>query len=533
MKFRFFFLIAIFSLLYGALGANLYRLQIEKGAYYVSKVKAMEEINTELQLRRGQIFITDRSGTQIPVALNKDYPVIFVAPSEVSDPKTLSSEIAGPLGLDKAVLEKTIKDNAKSSFRLLIDKATPEQISFVTENRPEGIHIDAKQYRFYPYQKLASQLIGFVGVNKDTSGPVGLYGLEKFYNSELEKGNDVHLTIDRNIQAQAEQILGATMAKYGATGGTALVEDPITGTILALVNVPGFDPNNYGAFPIKDFLNPAVSSIYEPGSVFKPFTMSAGIDLGVITPQTTYTDKGYVTLDGWTIHNAEDKVWGKITMTNVIEHSVNTGAVFVEQQIGRSNFYDYMKKFGFDEKTGIDLTDEVTGSIQKLTDPRTKEVNFATISFGQGVAVTPIQLISAFSSIANGGLLMRPYMNGDTAPYVVRRIMSGETSNEVTKMLISTVDKAFVAAIPQYNVAGKTGTAYIPDFEKGGYSEQMIHTFVGFAPASNPRFVILMKLDKPQVGELAGLTVVPAFRELAQFILNYYNITPDRISNQL
>lgn len=530
MKLRAILLIALFSLLYGALGANLYRLQIEKGAYYISRVKAMEERNAALRLRRGQIFFTDRSGSQIPMALNKDYPVIFVSPNEVSDPAALAAEAAGPLGLDRMTLEKIIKDNPKSSFRLLVDKATPEQISFVTDKRPRGIHIDTKQYRFYPYGALASQLVGFVGVNKDTTDPVGLYGIEKYYNDILEKGDDVHLTIDRNIQAHAEQILEAVIKERSATGGTVIVGDPRTGALLALANIPGFDPNDYGSYPIEHFANPAVSSIYEPGSVFKPFTMSAGIDRGDVTPETTYVDKGYVTLDGWTIRNAENKVWGKITMANVLEHSVNTGAIFVEQKIGRANFYRSLQEFGFGEKTGVDVPDETTGSIKKFASPQTKDIDFATASFGQGIAVTPMQLVAAYSAIANGGLLMQPFINANDKPYVVRRVMSGDTSAKVTKMLVSAVDKNFLAAVPQYSVAGKTGTAYIPDFKKGGYSTEMVHTFVGYAPASDPKFVILVKLDKPQVGELAGLTVVPAFRELAQFILNYYAIHPDRLT---
>lgn len=528
MKVRISILLGLFLLLYGALGANLYRLQIEKSSFYVAKVKAMEDRAAALELRRGQLFFTDRSGTQIPVALNKNYPVIFASPNEMKNPVGVAATIAVPLGLDTSSITKVFINNPSSSFRMLVEKADPAQISFVTDNASDGIHIDTKQYRFYPYNTLGSQLLGFVGVNASNSTPVGLYGEELYYNATLSEGNDIHLTIDRNIQAQAEQILAGLLTTFKATSGTIIVEDPKTGAILTLANAPGFDPNTYSAYPIADFLDPAVNFVYEPGSVFKPFTMSAGIDLGIITPLTSYVDKGFVTLNKWTIHNANNEVWGRISMTQVLEHSVNTGAVFAEQKIGNANFFSYVQKFGFDRKTGVDLPNEVTGNFSKFTKSGTSNVDFATAAYGQGIAITPMQLVAAYGAIANGGLLMRPYMNAAMQPFVVRRVISPATSAAVTKMLVATVDTGKVAAIPQYNVAGKTGTAYIP--ENGKYSTDMIHTFIGYAPASDPRFVVLVKLDRPQVGDLAGLTVLPAFKQLSQFILNYYNIPPDRLN---
>lgn len=528
MKARISILLGAFLLLFGALGANLYRLQIEKSSFYVQKVKAMEDRAAALELRRGQIFFTDRSGTQIPVALNKDYPVIFAAPNEMKDPASVAAEVASPLGLEAAAVKNTFVTYASSSFRMLVEKADPTQIAFVTDRSPEGIHIDTKQYRFYPYAGLGSQLIGFVGVNAANSTPAGLYGEELYYNNTLAAGDDVHLTIDRNIQAQAEQILAGLITTFKATGGTIIVENPKTGAIITLADAPAFDPNDYASYPVADFLDPAVSDLYEPGSVFKSFTMSAGIDLGVITPDTTYVDKGYATLNNWTIHNANNEVWGRIDMTQVLEHSVNTGAVFAEGKIGNADFYDYVKKFGFDQKTGVDLPNEVTSNLMKFGDPGTSNIDFATAAYGQGIAVTPMQLVAAYGAIANGGLLMRPYVNAAMQPYVIRRVIAPATSAAVTKMLVATVDTGKVAAIPQYNVAGKTGTAYIP--QNGKYSTDMIHTFIGFAPATDPQFVMLVKLDRPQVGDLAGLTVLPAFKQLSQFILNYYNIPPDRLS---
>ncbi len=528
MKARFFILSFFFAGLYGLLGTNLYRLQIQKSDYYVGKVNAMQERVAALELRRGQIFVTDRAGGSIPLAINKDYPIIFVSPNEVEDEDALISKIPAGLGIDKASFAESLK-NKKSSFKLLIEKANDEQIKFITDNQFEGVHIDAKQYRFYPFQSLSSQLLGFVGFTDLQNEPVGLYGMEKMHNDELSEGESIYLTIDRNIQAHAEQLLSELITNFKATGGTIIVEEPSTGKILTMTSKPDFDPNEYARFPLKNFLNPAIQLVYEPGSVMKPITMAIGIETGAITPDTKYKDKGSITLNSRTIHNANDEVYGTITMSEVIMHSVNTGAVFAEQKIGHDTFLSYLEKFGFGERTGIDATDEIGGSLNNLKQKDAKDVDFATASFGQGTSVTPLQLANAFSVLANGGILMRPYINQNSEPYMLRRIISDDTARKVAVMLEATVENAKVAVIPEYRVAGKTGTAYIPDFENGGYSEEMEHTFVGFAPVSDPKFVVVIKLDKPQVGELAGLTVVPAFRDMAEYILNYYHIAPDKL----
>lgn len=259
--------------------------------------------------------------------------------------------------------------------------------------------------------------------------------------------------------------------------------------------------------------------------------MAAGIDAGKITPETTYNDRGSVTLDGWTIKNYDlDKYgpYGKVTMTRVLERSINTGAVFAQREIGRELFTDYLHKFGFGEKTGIDLPAELGGDLRQLN-PNARDIAFATASYGQGVAVTPLGLINAVSAIANGGVLMRPYLNAVLEPLVIRRVISEKAAREAAAMMVSAVDKAEVAVIKGYTLAGKTGTAFVPDFTHGGYTEKVINTYVGFGPTENPRFTALIKLNDPEGAPLAGLTVVPAFRDLAQFILNYYGVEPDRL----
>lgn len=528
MGIRFFALTSFFFLLYGALGLKLYQLQVEKGDYYFKKVEVRQEALAQLALRRGQILFTDRYQKDIPVALNRDYPIIYAAPIEIADAERAARSLAPALRTSEEELRNMILNNPNSRFRLVGEKVSPQQISAALALKLPGIYTAQKQYRFYPFGSLASHALGFVGVNETYGEPTGLYGSEKFYDSRLTEGSDIKLTIDLNIEVAAEETLAKLVKDFEGTGGTIIVQDPSSGKILALANSPDFNPNEYGKSSIKNFLNPAAQYVYEPGSVFKPLTMAAGIDSGTLTPETTFVDKGAVTLNGKTITNWDEKAHGKVTMTNVIEQSINTGAVFALTQIGHKRFYAYLKSFGFGENTGIGLPDEVPGSLKNLEKKNARDIDFATASFGQGTAVTPIQLITAFSSIANGGLLMRPLIDANEEPYVVGRVIKKETAGAVTNMMESAVEKARVAVIPDYRVAGKTGTAQIPNLKTGGYEDAFIHTYVGFAPVSNPKFVILIKLDRPNA-PLAGVTVVPAFREFAQFILNYYNVPPDKL----
>ena len=528
MKFRFFILFGFFLILYSLLGFNLYTLQIEKGESYLKKVQARNEFLADLELKRGQIFFLDRNQNDISVAINKNYPLLYAVPKEIQNPEQTAVLLVPLIGGEEKKLAAIFSDH-QSLYRLLADKLSPDLINNLEKIGPlQGIYIDTQPYRFYPFQNLASQVLGFFGINDKNSKPTGIYGLEEFYNNVLSQEKNLYLTIDRSLQVQSENVLNGLIQKFDAVGGTIIIEEPKTGKILALTNKPDFDPNEYSSSSIKNFLNPAIHYLYEPGSVLKPLTMAAGIDLEVLTPTTTYVDAGRVTLNGKTIENWNHKAYGKITITEVIEQSVNTGAVFAEQKIGNSQFYNYLKKFGLDKITNIDLPKEAVGNLKNLSRKEARAIDFATASFGQGIAVTPMELISAFSAIANGGVLMRPFLNRDLNPQIVDRVIKPETSRLVIEMMESAVNKAQVAAIPGYRIAGKTGTAQIPDFQKGGYTEEYIHTYVGFAPISDPRFIVLVKLDKPN-SNLAAQSVVPAFRDLAQFIFNYYNIPPDKL----
>jgi len=533
-------LICFFAVLYLVLIFHIYNLQIEKRAYFLTKAQNQERASGTFKAPRGNIYFVDRNNNLIPAALNKEYPMIYAVPKEIYNENNYDySQLSQIVNIPVEELKKKLS-KPNDLYELLIKKATPEQINQIKNLNLKGIYISDQLLRFYPFGDLASHLLGFV--NSDSEIEKGVYGLELSFNKELsgqpgeikedkiiesKSGKDLILTIDRNIQSQAEEILKKLINQYQAAGGSVIVQEPQTGKILAMGSFPNFDPNNYSKFEVSTFLNPVVQSIYEPGSVFKLITMAAGIDSGKITPETTYVDTGSITLNGKTIKNWDLKAHGLQTMTGVIEQSINTGAVFAQRKTGPDIFYNYLIKFGFSELTNIALPGEVRGNINSLKNGR--EIDFATASFGQGVAVTPIELISAISAIANGGNLMKPIILADEKPQVVRRVISQETAKAVTKMMISAVEKNKVAVIPNYLVAGKTGTAFVPNFGGKGYTDDVINTYVGFAPAFDPKFVILIKLNKPKGSPLAGQTVVPAFRELAQFILNYYNIAPDKM----
>jgi cell division protein FtsI (penicillin-binding protein 3)/stage V sporulation protein D (sporulation-specific penicillin-binding protein) len=533
-------LIAFFSLLYSALIFKLYVLQVNEGERH--QAKAFSTLEESLKPVRGNIYFTDKTGNAIPVAINKNYPNIYVVPKDVKDDQRegVAELLASVSGKALADIE-TILNKKNDPYELMVKKATDEEVGKVKDTGLGGADIGYNSARLYPLGTLAAQLLGFVSAD-DKVGAA--YGVELYYQNKLggkggtsngdkivsdtEDGKDINLTIDLNIQQESENILSSLITQYKAESGTVIVEEPKTGKILAMASSPNFDPNNYSDSKVGTFLNPAVQAVYEPGSIFKLVTMSSALDANAVTPSTSYNDTGSLKLNGKTIKNWDLKAHGLTTMTGVIEQSLNTGAAFAERALGNDSFYSYVTKFGFKEKSGIDLPGEVVGSLRPL-EINKEDINFATASFGQGISVTPIALLRAISSIANHGVMMRPYINAEETPQTIKRTISEEASHQIVKMMVSAVIANQVARIDGYNVAGKTGTAQVPDFVHGGYSKQVINTYVGFTPAYGPKFIILVKLDKPEGSPLAGQTVVPAFRKLAEFIINYYNIPPDNI----
>ncbi|MBI2406375.1 MAG: penicillin-binding protein 2 [Candidatus Harrisonbacteria bacterium] len=523
--------------LYAAAIGNLYHLQIAKGKYYAARAESQHRLAGYLSPSRGGIYLTDKYGNSIPAAINKSYPTIFAVPKEIEDVAEGSALVASVLNLDGEKIQRAF-GKSNELYKLLVKKATEEEVRKVKDANIRGVYVDTDEARYYPFGGLAAHVLGFVGSGSDGK-EIGRYGIEAQFDDALagtpgavsgdkiEKptpGKDVLLTIDRNVQFTAEEILARLVKTYGAAGGSVIVEDPKTGKMLALASEPTFDPNTYAMSPVEVFLNPAAQSLYEPGSIMKVVTMAAALDAGKITPDTAFYDVGFLTLNGKTIRNWDLKAYGALTMTGVIEHSVNTGAAFAEQKLGHARFRQYLVNFGLSEPTNIGLPGELAGNLRNLA-KNARDINFATASFGQGISVTPMELISAISAIANGGLLMQPYLQAGQSPKLVRRVISKTAAEETTRMMVSAVKGAKIADMPGYTVAGKTGTAQVA--ERGGYGEDVINTYAGFAPAYDPKFVILIKLDKPKGAPLAGVTVVPAFRELAEFLLQYYNVPPD------
>jgi len=340
------------------------------------------------------------------------------------------------------------------------------------------------------------------------------------------------------IQFKTELILESAVQRHGADGGRIIVMDPSTGNVLAMAGAPSFDLNNYSLVEdVNVFRNSNISDSYECGSVFKAISMAAGLDTGKINPDTTYIDTGNVQEAGYVIENSDGKAYGKQTMTQVIEKSLNTGVIFIEKKVGNEDFLQYIKNFGFGKETGIELSYEANGNISNLNTNR--NIEYFTASFGQGITVTPIQLASAYVAIANGGNLLKPQIidkiipkNGEerqTKKEITRKVISKNTANQLALMLESNVENGHgkQAGVPGYKIGGKTGTAQIPDPDKGGYLENAtVGTFAGFGPIDNPKFVILAIIDNPKDVEWAESTAGPIFGELAKFLFNYYNIEP-------
>lgn len=526
---------------------QLYNLQLNKNAFYERKAEAQEVAAGVLEAARGTVYMVDKNGNRIPAILNKEFNLIYAVPKEVADPGVVALNISKVLGLSEPDVKKKLEKN-NDQYELLKMKASQEEVDAVKKLGIRGIYVKQEIGRYYPLGTLASHVLGYVSpVNEQEKkengyAEKGRYGIEKQFNDELagtkgvikgdsirssQDGRDIVLTIDRNIQAQGEEIIKGLVEKWGAESGTVIVEEPKTGKILAMGNYPTFDPNNYQDAEMKNFINQAVQSVFEPGSVMKPITMSAGIDAGKFTPDTVYNDTGSVTLNHSTIRNWDKKIYGRTTITGVIEHSLNVGTAFAVKTMGRDVFKDYFfNKYAFKEKTGISLPGERGGNLASVEEGQ--DIAFATAGYGQGIAITPIKMITAIATIANHGIMMKPLITEDERPQELGRVVSEDTARKVTDMMVSAVYVNKVAAIKNYQIAGKTGTAYVPRFGGKGYGDDVINSYEGYVPAYDPKFLVFIKLERPKGSPLAGTTVVPAFRDLTQFILNYYNIPPDK-----
>lgn len=542
-------LILLFSAL---LTGRLAQLQIFNHQYWRAMAQGQQKFFISLKGDRGEIFLRDNVG----LALNQKFDLVFAVPVEIENLEEAVSKLALILGINEDLVSERLQRN--TSYEVLKRKLSQQESEALKAIELSGIYLGHETGRYYPFASLASQTLGFLGGDGQ-----GQYGLEGFYEDilqgqdnivekekgpggyfinnferPLERGSDIILTLDHNIQVMAEKLLNDAKDSLDIETGEIIVVNPGTGEIIALANSPGFDVNQYRQVGnLEIFKNSSLQKLFEPGSVFKPITMAAALDQGKITPQTTYFDTGSVEIGSYVIGNYDKRVWGEKTMTEVLEKSINTGAVFAQRQLGPDLFLEYIDRFGFFSPTGIDLQGEVFSQNREFR--KGYEINFATASFGQGIEVTSLQLVRAFSAIANGGKLIKPFIVQkvvkpdsviEKEPEIQNhQILSDSAASQVALMMVGAVEKGSSgrAKIPGYHIAGKTGTAQIPYEDKRGYEpDRTIQSFVGFAPALNPQFLILVKLYNPKA-RTAEYSAVPIFRELAKYIIDYWQIPPD------
>ncbi len=543
-------------------------LQIMQYGLYAFLASDQHDLQTKLLPTRGQILVRDRAdGALHPLATNQLTYQIYAVPREMDDAVTEGRSLASALGVDDVDLVSRLTARPDSAYTPVAKDASPQQADAVRALGLKGVGIVQTTSRFYPEVGVGGQLIGFV-TQADNAIPKGQYGIEGSYNTTLsgtpgtlfaEKdasgrrltigntqmtqatdGSDVVLTIDRSIQYKACDVIQRAVKTHGADQGSIIIIDPQTGAILAMCSAPDFDPAHYNE--IKDLSvlnNPVTFDAYEPGSIFKAITMAGGLDAGKVLPGTTYLDNGFEEIDGFKIKNSDARAHGVQTMTQVLDESLNTGAIFVQRQLGKSLFQKYVEAFGFGVKTGVELSPESKGNVSSLS--KKGDVYPATASFGQGITVTPLQITSAYAALANGGHLMRPYVVDEvihpdgttekTKPVEVGTPISTRASRLITGMLVSVVENGHgkQAGVPGYWVAGKTGTAQVARTDGLGYqTDNTVGSFAGYAPSGDPKFVMLVKIDHPRDVQWAESSAAPVFGEMAKYLLTYLQVPPER-----
>ncbi|MBI5127700.1 penicillin-binding protein 2 [Candidatus Roizmanbacteria bacterium] len=543
-----------FLVLYLLIIIKLFYLQI------ISPLKINQDLylkSQKLNPERGKIF--DRNLT--PLALNQNSYLLYLEPKKINDKLKLTRFLSEKLDMEEASLEAKI-DESKDWISIVsgIDEDKKKEIEGL---KISGIGFESQMKRFYPEASLSAHLLGFVGKDKTGEG-TGYFGVEGFYNQDLnglpglleserdlagrpifigvqnkvdpENGRDLVLTIDKTVQEIAKKRLSEGIEKYQAKQGCVIIADPGTMAILSLVCLPDYDLDKYFQFSEDFFRNSTVSDVYEPGSIFKPLIMAAAIEEKKIKPQDTYNETGPITVGEYKIKTWNDKYEGKISMTRILEKSSNVGMVYIGEKLGKDKIYQYLEKYGFGESTDIDLQGENSSYLK----PKANwySIDFSTVTFGQGIALTPIQMIRAFAALVNGGNLMKPYVVDKILsakeeiiikPKMERKVISDLTSQIIRKMLTSTVENAEAKwDRPQgYKIGGKTGTAQVPI--QGHYDpSKTIASFIGFAPADKPKFITLVMLKEPKTSPWGSETAAPIFFEIAKDLIVYYSITPNQ-----
>jgi len=524
--------------------------------------RATDQVHSDLVVAAQRGVIRDRNGAIL--ATTVELRSLYAIPGQMRDrdgndtTSATAAALAPLLGERVDVLRAAFNSGAEWLF---VRRRLPEETAVrIAALHLAGLGFEMEPKRLYPSGTVGAQILGFV-----SDDGLGQYGVEGRYDAELggtpgrlgvardpanrelalglrtavpaKNGDDLTLTIDLAIQNAAERELAAVVEREKSPGGAVVVLDPKDGAVLAIASSPTYDPARVGTANGEALRDRAISWTYEPGSTMKAITIAAALDKGVVTPATSYQDVGYAVIGGRTLCNAQCKVYGPTTVTQILARSQNAGAVFVASKLGAADLNAYLHAFGFGQRTGIDLAAETGGIVRPLAE--WYPVDLGTISFGQGLTITPLQLASAYAAIANGGTLYRPYVvatrrdaDGEhrTAPVAVRRVVSEETAATLRAMLTTTVDSgiANAASLKGYSVAGKTGTAQIPSDEGRYVDDAYISSFAGFVPAIDPRMVVVVVLEKPQSKLLGTVPAMNTFKAIATDALRYGRVQPDR-----
>lgn len=545
------------------LAFRLFDIQITKHSHYLALAQGQQRFEKTEMAQRGKVYVHDSfsdPNSYYPLAFDVKKFAVWIVPHQVSKKDELSKSIAELTGISSEEIFAKI-NNDKLYIPPIKRGLSLDEAKKVKDKKLSGVYVMPEYSRYYPEATLASQVLGFVNAEGD-----GKYGFEGHYNNELKgtagnvkgekdtlgrminlldqtnpkDGTSYVLTIDRSVQYFVEKKLGEALTEYQASSGSIVIMDVKTGGIVAMAGAPSYDPNNFKDYA-KDnpgiFINPSIAHLYEPGSIFKPLIMSAAIDQGVVTPETKGSFDWHVWVEGYEIKTAEKKAFGEEDMTQVLQNSDNVAMVWLSEKIGKENMYKYVKAFNMLDKTGIDLDSETSGYAPELK--RWRDINRATIAFGQGISVSPLEIVSAYAAIANKGVYIYPHIVdkmvfSDGVEKKVEkqegeRVIKSETAAAVGEMLYNVVEKghSWRAKVPGYKIGAKTGTAQIPKAE-GGYEESedglgiYIHSLAGFAPTNDPRFAMLVKLDRPKSAKYAENTAAPLFGQISSFLLNYY-----------
>lgn len=545
---------------------RLYFVQIVHGEEYSNKADRQYVRPDTNIYDRGSISFIDKDGNKVAAAMIKRGFTVALDPKALKNKDEAFYAIKDYIDIDE---EDFLRRAAKEDDPY---EEVAHQVSFddgvaIQKRNIKGLNVFKEQWRYYPGNSLASQLIGFVGYDGDTK--VGMYGLERKYNDVLERGEsgaslnffaelftslgetifesdsaregDIVLTVEPSVQAALERTMKEIQSRWNSKTVGGIIINPKTGEIYAMGSYPDYNLNKYNE--VKDdslFSNPLVNNVYEMGSIMKPLTMAAGIDAGAVTPTTTYNDLGKITLDGYTISNFDGKSRGVVPMQEVLNQSLNTGVAHVVKVMGKDTFREYMLSYGFGSATGIELPNETSGIITNLSSPRA--VEYATASFGQGIAVSPLQMVRALSVLGNGGKLITPHVVKEidyrvgtskvTENTATAGIISPETSRTITRMLVTVVDDALRGGTVKkehYSIAAKTGTAQIAKTgARGYYDDRYLHSFFGYFPAYDPQFLVFLFHSEPVGAKYSSETLTEPFFSLTDFLINYYEVPPDR-----